>query len=139
MRRTLKMLVVPTLALVVGLVAGFALGQRQGLGMGLGFLESEVTYSLSMHVEAASRVRVGDTERALELLDSMIDATVLSQHQQPAPHRALRSMSDAKVYRRVIPSSGPNAAAVRAALEHIAEPDRTASGLATLVRQSGRK
>lgn len=138
MRRTLKMLAVPTLTLVIGLVAGFALGQRQGFGMGMSFLESEVSYSLAMHVEAASRVRVGETDRALELLDSMIDATVLNQHQQPAPRRALRSMSDAKVYRRVIPSSSPNEAAVRAALEHIAEPERTASGLARLVRQAGR-
>lgn len=141
MGRTLKMLAVPTLALVVGLVAGSALGQRQGLGMGLGFLEAETGYSLGMHVEAASCIRVGDTDCALKLLDATIDAAVLNLGAQPEQDPVRRQMSHAKVYRRVIPAQGPTAAAVQAALADVPEPEtageRQTSGLGRLIARSG--
>lgn len=141
MGRTLKMLVVPALALVVGLVAGAALGQRQGFGMGMGFLEAETGYSLGMHVEAASCIRVGDTDCALTLLDATIDAAVLNLDAQPEQDRVRRPMSQAKVYRRVVPAQGPTAAAVQAALADVLEPEtnpeRQTSGLERLIARSG--
>ncbi len=140
MGRILKMLVLPTLAVVVGLVAGFALGQRQGLGMGMGFIEAETTGSLTMHVEMASSVRVGDTDRALMLLDTLIDSAAVSLHAQPGTPRSLRSLSQVKTYRSVIPSVGPYATALRDALESVSEsaPESQASGLGRLVAQSRR-
>lgn len=146
MNRTVKMLAVSTLTLGVGLAAGFALGQRQGLGMGLGFLQSEVTFSLATHVEAASCVRVGDTDRALALLDGLIDSAVVNVRAQPGPLQSARSMSQAKVYRSVVPATGPNAAGVRGALESVPDPDgrpysaaeHQTSGLGRLVARSGR-
>ncbi len=138
MNRTLKALAVPTLTLVVGLVAGAALGQRQGFGMGMGFLEAEEAFSLGMHVEVASCIRVGDTARALELLDTMIDSAVVDQHARPEPHRALTTLADARLYRRAVPAHGPNAAAVNVALANVPEPERPSPRLAKLVTQSGK-
>lgn len=140
------MLAVPVLTLGLGLVVGFSLGQRQGLGMGTAFLKSEVSGVLAMHVEAASCVRVGDTERALQLLDSTIDSAVINIHAQPEPRVEPPSMSLAKVYRSVIPASGPNAAYVRAALQNVPEPagppysapERQGFGLGKLVARSAR-
>ena len=138
MGRTMKMLAVPVLTLAVGLVAGFALGQRQGWGMGKTFLESEVTGTLAAHVEAASAIRIGDTEHALALLDSVIDSAVVNMHAQPDPKRALPAMSQAKVYRRAVPAQGPYAAAVNAALANVPEPDQPTARLAKLVAQSAK-
>ena len=146
MDRTLKVLAVPALALGIGLVAGFALGQRQGMGMGLRFLEQEASGSLAMHVEAASCVRVADAACALELLDTMIDSAVLSLHARPGQPPTERAMGQAKVYRRVVPAAGPNAPSVRAALDDVPEPDRPSdsapeqqtSGLGRLVARSGK-
>jgi hypothetical protein len=103
------------LGLALGLIGGFAVGHRQGFDMGMGYLEKEVGGSLSMHVEAASCVRVGDTERGLKLLDTMIDAAVMSLAAQPGPLRAKSQMSQAKLYRSVIPADPY----VRTALENV--------------------
>lgn len=107
MKSTLKMFAVPTLTLVVGLVAGAALGQRQGFGMGMRFLEQEISGSLSMHVEAASSIRVGDPDRALALLDTMIDGALLSVHAQSTQPAVERTVAQAKSYRSVVPRRGP--------------------------------
>lgn len=138
MGRMMKMLAVPTLMLAVGLVAGFALGQRQGFGMGKTFLESEVNGTLGLHVEAASSIRVGDTDRALQLLDSVIDSAVVNVYAQPERQRAMSSMSQAKVYRRAIPAHGPNAAGVSVALATVPEPEQPTPRLAKLVVQSAK-
>lgn len=135
----------PMVGLALGLVAGFAFGHRLGFNMGMGFLETEVSGSLSIHVEAASCIRVGDTERALELLDTMIDAAVVSVAAQPGPLRAQTAMSQARLYRSLIPPSGRAAAEIRAAFERVPAlelppPSRTSatrSGLARLAQQAG--
>lgn len=142
MGRTLKKIAVPAVALVVGLVAGGALGQNQGFGMGMGFLEAETTFTLGMHVEAASCIRVGDTDCALRLLDDTIDAAVVNFHAQPERDKFQTTMSRAKIYRAVIPAQGPRAAAVNEALKDVPEPatpGRQTSGLGRLVAQSGRQ
>jgi len=136
MLRTLKTVAIPALMLIVGLVAGAALGQRQGWGMGKSFLESEVGGTLAIHVEAASAIRIGDTDRALALLDSVIDSAVANRGAQPGSARPMPSMSQAKVYRRAIPAQGPYAAAVAAALANVPEPDQPTPRLAKLVAQS---
>jgi hypothetical protein len=138
MPRTLKAFAIPALTLVVGLVAGAALGQRQGFGMGTSFLEQEVNGTLALHVEVASSIRIGDNERALALLDSIIDSAVVNVQAQPEPHRMPRSMSQAKVYRRAVPAQGPNASAVTAALANVPEPDQPTARLAKLVAQAGK-
>lgn len=104
--------------------------------MGKTFLESEVTGTLAAHVEVASSISIGDTDRALALLDSSTDSAVVNLHAQPEPRRIPSSMSQAKLYRRAIPAEGPNAAAVVAALANVPEPEQPTARLAKLVTQS---
>jgi hypothetical protein len=137
----------PMLGVAVGLVAGFKIGQakgfHQGYDMGMGFLETEVKGGLSVHVEEASCIRVGDMERALKLLDGSIDAAVTSVAAQPGQLGAQAQLSQAKLYRSVIPASETRASAVATALAQVpamelppeAGPSR--SGLVRLARQSG--
>lgn len=140
----MKSLAGPIVGLALGLVAGFAFGHRLGFNTGMGFLETEVNGSLSIHVEAASCIRVGDTERALELLDTMIDAAVVSVAAQPGPLRNRTALSRAKLYHSLVPPSGPAAVEVRAALERVHEMElppegsnsTTRSGLARLAQQA---
>lgn len=120
----LKMLAVHALTLAVGLVAGAALGQRQGYGMGMKFLEQEVSGALAMHVEAASSVRIGDTDRALALLDTLIDGAVLSVHAQSTQPTVQRAIAEAKAYRGAVPPQRPRAT--------------TTSSLGKLLAQSGK-
>ena len=138
MTNTLKRIAVPALLLVVGLVVGAALGQRQGLGRGEQFLLSELDGTLAIHVEAASAVRVGDNERALMLLDTLIDGAVVSKPLTGQPH-ALKALTQAKIYRSVVPSTGMYADEVRAVLGNVPAPpasEQQASGLARLVEKS---
>lgn len=72
MSRTLKTFVIPVVTLIIGLIVGGALGQRQGWGMGKKFLEQEVTGTLNINVAVADAIRRGDTQRALTLLDTVI-------------------------------------------------------------------
>lgn len=144
MGQMLKKIGVPVLVLAVGLVAGYAFGQRQGLATGMEFLESEVSGSLARHVEAAACVRVGDADCALQVLDRMIDSAVLSLDNRPDPSRASRPMGDAKTYRAIVPASGPRAEDVRAVLNAVAFPEvapapggAPATALARLAARSG--
>src|SRR5262245_6748808 len=145
MRPRIASLIATILALTLGLAVGYSLGHREGFKMGMDFLETQVTGTLSIDVEAASCIRVGDTERALELLDMMIDSAVTSVVAQPGPLRAPKALSQAKLYRSVIPAAGPAASAVRTALERVptmqmpsqAETSPSRSGLIRLARRAG--
>jgi hypothetical protein len=103
----------------VSALGGYSMGQRQGFRMGLGFLETEVNGTLGIHVEAASCIRVGDTDRALELLDGTIDAAVLSLLVQPERHHPDGALRRASLYRQIVPSRGSSAADVQKALQAI--------------------
>jgi hypothetical protein len=138
MGSTTKMVAMFVLTLALGLMAGFALGQRQGFGMGRTFLESEVAGTLAVHVEVASSIRIGDTERALALLDSIIDSAVVNVHAQPDLKRAMPAMSQAKIYRRAVPPQGMYASDVIAALASVPEPEQPTARLAKLVAQSAK-
>jgi hypothetical protein len=119
-------------------------GQRRGLSVGTKLLEMETGGTLSAHVEVASAIRVGDTDRALELLDRMIDSAVLSLSAQPGPRAAAGSTSQAKVYRSVVPPSGASASSVKAAWSRVpppegppySAPERQGSALGKLVTRS---
>ena len=102
------------LACGVGGVAGFAVGQRQGMAWGIAGLEREVGGGLSRDVEVASCIRVGDPERALSLLEPAIDRSVLSLVAHPGA--GVRGLGQAALYRRIVPSTGPGAREVEAAL-----------------------
>jgi hypothetical protein len=115
MQPTVKRLAGPLLGLALGLLVGFAVGHRQGFNWGMGILEQEVGGTLSINVEAASCIRVGDTERGLKLLDGMIDAAVIGIAGQPGPLRAQRQMSQARLYRTVVPTHPE----IRTALERV--------------------
>jgi len=90
----------------LGGTVGFAFGQREGLQLGLRFLRSEVSGSLSMHVEAASSIRVGDTDKALGLLDQSIDLAVVSITAESGAQQDGTAIREAKLYRSVVPAEG---------------------------------
>ena len=123
---------------VLALTIGFAVGKWQGFRMGWAALEAETQGLLSIHVEAASCVRVGDTARALKLLDGTIDAAVLSLSSQPFALSSTDSLSQARLYRQVVPPLGPEGPSVMKALQGapamIPSPDGT-SGLMRLARR----
>jgi len=145
MRRTALHLLGVLTGCAVGLSLGFSAGQRQGFRMGVGALETEVNGTLSIHVEAASCIRVGDTERALSLLDGSIDAAVLSLLAQPSRRHPDTPLRQASLYRRVVPPTGAAAGEVLAALESVPPmtvpaPDPSSpprSGLVRLARGLG--
>lgn len=102
---------------VLALAIGFVVGKRQGFRMGWAALETETQGLLSIHVEAASCVRIGDTACALTLLDSTIDAAVLSLSSQPFALSSTESLSQARLYRQVVPPVGPEGPAIVKALQ----------------------
>ena len=126
------------LACGVGGVAGFAVGQRQGMAWGIAGLQREVGGGLSRDVEVASCIRVGDTECALSLLEPAIDRSVLSLVAYPGVE--LRGVGQAALYRRVVPSSGPGARQVEAALAGVTPlqpPDLRAGAADRSSKRSG--
>jgi hypothetical protein len=115
MRRTWTV-VTPILALIVGGALGFAAGQKQGIAWGNDLLIRELDYGLTVHAEVASLVRVGDSDRALWWLDQWIDHSAVTVTSHPAGNTDLPGLRLAKVYRNAVPSTGPDGAAVSAAL-----------------------
>ena len=122
----------------VGSVAGFAVGQRQGMAWGSAGLEREVGGGLSRDVEVASCIRVGDPERALSLLEPAIDRSVLSLVAHPGA--GVRGLGQAALYRRLVPSTGPGGRQVEAALAGVASlqlPDLRAGAADRSSKRSG--
>lgn len=119
MRRKALQWGIPVVTMAVGLLIGFALGQRWGISWGTQLLTREVDVGLSAHSEVASLIRVGDTERALWWLDRWIDNVVLNVARQPDDTTHLRGLQIAKVYREAVPSTGPYAAQVTSALSQV--------------------
>ena len=125
MKRLLRVALPPLATLVLGLFIGFALGQRWGLQ----WVESELFGNLSLRVEAASRIRIGEPEVALRLIDGAIDRALLVavaryDDLKSESHSSVRS---AKLYRTAVPSNSPVAAQVNAFLPLVPMPDRAAS------------
>ena len=110
---------IPAATLVCGALAGFALGQRQGISWGNALLIRELDLALSRHVEVASLIRVGDTERALWWLDPWIDRAAISILEHPDGSTDLRGVRIAKVYRGAVPSTGSEGARATAALDRV--------------------
>ena len=109
----------------LGSGAGMAIGYRLGFVRALGYLENRLAGTLELELEAASSVRVGDKDRALELLDASVDGHILhlvAGRQNAgflagdAEHNKDAALSLAKAYRASIPARGADAAAVRSAL-----------------------
>jgi hypothetical protein len=67
MPRILKIVLPPLLALGLGLLVGFGFGQRWGLK----YAEYEVLGNLSLRMEAASLIRLGDCDDALQWMEVM--------------------------------------------------------------------
>ena len=108
---------VPVLTLLIGGVGGLAIGQRQGMAWGEAMLEQEVGGVLSREVEVASCIRVSDAEHALQHLDPAIDTAVLNLSMRAGASG--RALSAARLYRGVVPASGPRAEEVAAALASV--------------------
>jgi hypothetical protein len=143
----LRSLAAAIVALTVGGLTGYVLGERQGFIRGMRDLEGEVVGALSFYVETASCVRTGDVKRALELLDMRVDGAVLrltaarrnvgflaAQAGQVRPEQAL---GQAKLYRSVVPSLGRDAAAVSSALDGVLPSNGAPPALAALTKRVG--
>ena len=125
MKRLLRVTLPPLATLALGLFIGFAIGQRWGLQ----WVEPEVFGNLSLRVEAASRIRVGEPEVALGLIDGAIDRAVLfaAAHYDDLRPESRSSVRSAKLYRTVAPSTSPVAAEVDAFLALVPMPDKATS------------
>lgn len=121
MRRKVVLFGVPVVTLVLGALRGFAVAQRQYIASGNRLLIQELAYGLSIHSEAASLIRVGDTDRALWWLDQWIDRSVVPVATHPHGTTTLRGLELAKVYRRAVPSTGPEATHLTSALDRVAD------------------
>jgi len=119
----------------IAAVSGFSLGQSQGIGHGMSALETEVTGSLAVHVEAASYVRAGNTERALSLLDQRIDTAVISLVDRREFDASGTALQQAKAYRVAVAPDGELPPTLRQRLDAIPTPEGAAlsPGLRTLV------
>jgi hypothetical protein len=124
LRRTARLLAFAG-ALLIAFAVGTVSGYRRGLIVGLGHLENRLAATLATDVELASCVREGDTQRALGLLDLSVDSLVLQLDAGQANVGYVAtdtlpstqdSLSVAKVYRSLVPSTGQDAAAVHSAL-----------------------
>ncbi len=138
-----RLLVVATIVLS-GLV-GYAVGERHGFIRGMRHLETEVARVLTLEVEAASCVRTGDHERALQLLDLDIDGSVLGLSAARTNLGFLlggtggvqppEALGLATLYRRVAPPAGHDAAAVTSALNGVPAPSSVPPALRALTNQ----
>jgi hypothetical protein len=103
------------LSLSLGGLVGFRQGQRQGIRSEERLLAQQLGFTMSLDVEVASCIRVGDRDRALALLERSLDRGLLNLATRPAV------VSDsvweqARAYRAVVAAEGPTAARVVAAL-----------------------
>jgi hypothetical protein len=147
-RRAMRYIPATIIGLAVGIFVGLAFGYRQGFMRGLRHLENDMAGSLAGDVEVASCVRLGDTERALRILELRLDGNIM---QLAAAKRNLgfvvapggwsrdEALSVATVYRGVVPPSGHDASAVTAALAGIVSPGKRplSPALEKLVHRAG--
>ena len=125
MKRLLRAILPPVATLALGLLLGFALGQRWGMQ----WTEPEVIGNLGVRLETASRLRLGEPEVALRLIDDAIDRALLfaaPQYDDLRPE-SRSSVQWAKVYRTIAPSAGANADEVHSFLAPVPMPERPAS------------
>jgi hypothetical protein len=121
-KRLAEVVVPPLATLTLGLFVGFALGQRWGLQM----CEPEVFGNLGIRLEIASRIRVGEPDVALRLIDDAIDRALLvaaGQYADLQPE-SRSNIRRAKLYRTVAPPAGLHAAEVQAFLDRIPMPQK---------------
>lgn len=142
MKRTVRLLLL-SVTVVVIFVAGYAVGSLRVLRWMGGVQRAEVSGSLAMHVEALSRIRIGDTESAVRLLESQVDNAVGTLVvRQPWPLRSERdslSLRTAKLYRDAYPDERAEHGVLEAYESISAEPvDLSFCSLALqeLVRQA---
>jgi hypothetical protein len=137
-----------TVGLAIGLFLGYPLGQRRGLIDGLGHLRDAMAGDLTADVEVASCVRLGDTERALAILDARLDGAILQLAAAKqnlgylvAPTNADRgdALALAKTYRSIVPPAGRDARAVSNALQNVPVGDKASlsPGIARLAERGG--
>jgi hypothetical protein len=124
MPRILKIVLPPLLALGLGLLVGFGFGQRWGLK----YAEYEVLGNLSLRMEAASLIRLGECDDALQWMDDTIDRAIMSaaanEGELGLAPRSLLVLQTAKLYRLAAPSKGPQAPEVHAFLAGLAIPEK---------------
>ncbi|MGH7213384.1 MAG: hypothetical protein ACREIT_01185 [Tepidisphaeraceae bacterium] len=75
MKTPLRIIGIVTALLVVGAVAYFA-GRSQNSVQGIDQLKRETAGNLGMHVEMLARIRTGDVDGAVSLLEGSVDTAV---------------------------------------------------------------
>lgn len=109
--------------LVAGFAAGFAAGNRWTFGWLMPMFETQAVGNLNLRVRQAELIRSGEIDRAVELMESQVDAALASlssgrswEKLSPPVRRALQK---GKRYRQLHPPSGGLSPAARAALDAI--------------------
>ena len=111
---------------VLAFVAGLALGNRTTFGWTMGMLTAETHFNLSNRVETLARLRTGDADGAIALLEQAVD-TATESLPQGKPWTELEptlqsTLQLAKAYRQRYPPQRPSPALAEL-LETIPMPD----------------
>ena len=116
-------------------LGGYALGHRQGWSEAFGFLEVEVEGGTMQRADALCRLKLGDQEGAVQLLEGALDQSVVTIPQgrpfAALPPRAQQALIAAKVYRTAVPLndqdrgvSGVTGAELNAVLDQVRVPQK---------------
>lgn len=128
--------------LVVGGTAGYITGRLADMGHRFGGLAEMHAEELRSHVETLSLLRLGETERGIRLLETLVDGEIMIVAQPGSiplagrPDHCGRTLGQAKAYRQKYPS---NDAQVRDALQRVPEariPKDCDSGFCRLLKVS---
>jgi hypothetical protein len=91
--------------------AGYLAGESQGVGWGVDRLQLETQGNLSSRIETLSRLRTGDSDGAIEILEKSADAATLTLPMgrtfEELPDGSKRVLMMTKLYRSAFPSESP--------------------------------
>lgn len=111
---------------LVAFAGGYAAGHRTTLAWTMGMLSAETRGNLQDRIETLARLRTGDTDGAIALLDEAVDTATMTLPQgKPWPELAPDARSAlqlAKAYRTVYPPADSQAELV-ALLATVPMPD----------------
>lgn len=112
-------------SLVVGASIGVVAASRRGWQRTEAMLTSEVAQTLDHHINALALLRMGQSELAVERLETMVDAATVSLAGHLEDDGARQALGVAKLYRRVYAPAGGQAMLVASVLRAAPPPDYT--------------
>ena len=110
MKKT-SLIIAPLCAAVVGFAVGYFAGDSRAYRSGIDRLRFETAGNVSYRVEALSRLRTGDVDRTVTLIEQNMDQGISSlsmrQKYSELPEVCKQALMVAKLYRTAFPSGSP--------------------------------